>query len=91
MGELDHLLNHEAGLKALAGSAEVSELLARAASQDTAALSALELFAYAIKKQIGAYFAALEGLDCLVFKGGIGDARAPGARPQLPGLGGARH
>jgi acetate kinase len=71
--QLDHLLNHEAGLKALAGSAEVSELLARASSRDTAALSALELFAYAIKKQIGAYFAALGGLDCLVFTGGIGE------------------
>jgi acetate kinase len=71
--QLDHLLNHEAGLKALAGSADVSELLTRAGWHDTAALSALELFAYAIKKQIGAYFAALGGLDCLVFTGGIGE------------------
>ena len=71
--QLDHLLNHEAGLKALAGSAEVSELVARAGSGDAAALSALEVFAYAIKKQIGAYFAALGGLDCLVFTGGIGE------------------
>ena len=71
--QLDHLLNHEAGLKALAGSAEVSELVARAGSGDSVALAALELFAYAIKKQIGAYFAALGGLDCLVFTGGIGE------------------
>ncbi|MDF3071104.1 MAG: Acetate kinase, partial [Polyangiaceae bacterium] len=33
----------------------------------------LEHFAYAVKKQIGAYFAALGGLDCLVFAGGIGE------------------
>jgi acetate kinase len=72
-GQLDHLLNHEAGLKALAGNSEVSELAARAGSGDATALSALELFAYAIKKQIGAYFAALGGLDCLVFTGGIGE------------------
>jgi acetate kinase len=71
--QLEQLVNHEAGLTALAGSADVSLLLTRAANHDTAALSALQLFAYAIKKQIGAYFAALGGLDCLVFTGGIGE------------------
>ncbi len=74
--QLDQLVNHEAGLMALAGSAEVSVLLTRAAAHDTAALSALRMFAYAIKKQIGAYFAALGGLDCLVFTGGIGENAA---------------
>jgi acetate kinase len=34
---------------------------------------AIELFGYAIKKQIGAYAAALGGVDCLVFTGGIGE------------------
>jgi acetate kinase len=71
--ELERLLNHESGLKGLAGSADMSELLSRAAAIDTSALLAIELFAYAIKKQIGAYFAALGGLDCLVFTGGIGE------------------
>jgi acetate kinase len=74
--QLDQLVNHEAGLTALAGSADVLELLSRAATHDPAALSALRLFAYAIKKQIGAYFAALGGLDCLVFTGGIGENAA---------------
>ncbi|HKY40046.1 MAG TPA: acetate/propionate family kinase [Polyangiaceae bacterium] len=73
LDQLDRLVNHEAGLTALAGSAEVSVLLARASTHDAAALSALRMFAYAIRKQIGAYFAALGGLDCLVFTGGIGE------------------
>jgi acetate kinase len=66
--ELEQLLNHESGLKGLTGSADMSELLARAD-----ALAAVELFGYSIKKQIGAYVAALGGLDCLVFTGGIGE------------------
>src|SRR5262249_40320486 len=70
---LEQLLNHESGLQGLAGSADMSELLARATALDSEALAAIELFAYAIKKQIGAYFAALGGLDCLVFTGGIGE------------------
>jgi acetate kinase len=49
------------------------ELLSRAAASDASALLALEHFAYSVKKQIGAYFAALGGLDCLVFTGGIGE------------------
>ena len=36
-------------------------------------ITLLELFAYAVKKQIGAYAAVLGGLDCLVFTGGIGE------------------
>lgn len=67
---LEHLLNHESGLRGLAGTAQMTDILAR---DDAEAQSALELFAYAIRKQIGAYVAALGGLDCLVFTGGIGE------------------
>jgi len=73
VAQLEQLLNHESGLQGLAGSADMSELLSRAAAVDASALSAIELFAYSVKKQIGAYFAALGGLDCLVFTGGIGE------------------
>jgi len=70
---LDELVNHASGLKGLAGSADMLELTARAGAGDAAATAAIELFAYAIKKQIGAYWAILGGLDCLVFTGGIGE------------------
>jgi acetate kinase len=48
-----------------------------AASQgDERAQLALEVFAYRIRKYIGAYAAALEGLDALAFTGGIGQHSA---------------
>lgn len=67
---LEHLLHHESGLKALAGSADMRELLAR---DDDAAHEAIELFCYRIVKYVGAYLAVLEGhAEALVFTGGIG-------------------
>jgi acetate kinase len=67
---LERLLHHESGLKALAGSADMRELLAR---DDTAAHEAIELFCYRIVKYVGAYLAVLEGqMEALVFTGGIG-------------------
>ncbi len=76
---LEQLVNHQSGLLGLSGSSDVAQLLARAAQGDAEARSGIELFAYAIKKQLGAYVAALGGLDCLVFTGGIGE-KAPRVR-----------
>jgi len=73
LDELEHLVNHAAGLKGIAGSADMAELVTRAGERDASAQAAIELFAYSIKKQLGAYIAALGGLDCLVFTGGIGE------------------
>lgn len=74
--QLEHLVNHESGLLGVGGSADMVELLAREASGDARARAAIELFSYSLKKQIGAYAAALGGLDCLVFTGGIGEHAA---------------
>ena len=49
------------------------EVLERKNADETLAKIALEVYCYRIKKYIGAYFAALEGLDCLVFTAGIGE------------------
>jgi acetate kinase len=73
LDELEHLVNHAAGLQGMAGSADMRELVTRAGEHDTSAQAAIELFAYSIKKQLGAYIAALGGVDCLVFTGGIGE------------------
>jgi acetate kinase len=67
------LLQHEAGLRALAGTADVRELLER---KDSAAELALELFCYRIQKCVGAYLAVLEGAEAIVFTGGIGEHAA---------------
>lgn len=77
--QLEQLLNHESGLLGVGGSAQMSDLLAREASGDARARAAIQLFCYALKKQIGAYAAALGGLDCVVFTGGIGE-HAPRVR-----------
>jgi acetate kinase len=75
--QLDHVLNHESGLLGVSQlSADVRELLAREA-HDLRAAEALALFCYQAKKHIGAYAAALGGLDTLVFTGGIGENAAP--------------
>jgi acetate kinase len=51
-------------------------------SIDTRAAEAVELFCYQAKKWIGAYAAALGGLDTLVFSGGIGE-NAPEIRDRI--------
>jgi acetate kinase len=79
LSQLEQLLQHEAGLKALAGTADVRELLERT---DSAAELALELFCYRIQKCVGAYLAALEGAEAIVFTGGIGE-HAPAIRRKV--------
>jgi acetate kinase len=69
-GRLEHLLNHESGLMALAGTGDMRELLAR---QDSRARDAIDLYCYRIVKYVGAYLAALEGrAEAVVFTGGVG-------------------
>ncbi|HLX65794.1 MAG TPA: acetate/propionate family kinase, partial [Puia sp.] len=71
--ELSDLVNHQSGLLGVSGiSSDMRDLLARE-SQDAAAADAVELFTYQIRKSIGAYTAVLDGVDALVFTGGIGE------------------
>lgn len=83
---LEHLVEHEAGLLAVGGTPDVKTLLDRERSDDRARL-ALDVFAYAVKKAIGAYAAALGGLDLLVFTGGIGEHSAEIRARACSGLG----
>jgi acetate kinase len=74
---LEALLNHDAGLKALSGtSPDMRDLQAAAERGDANAQQAIEIFCYAIRKTIASYAAAMEGLDMLVFTGGIGEKSA---------------
>jgi acetate kinase len=70
LAQLERMLHQEAGLKALAGTADVRELQRRG---DPAAELALEIFCYRIRKYVGAYLAVLEGAEAIVFTGGIGE------------------
>jgi acetate kinase len=77
------MVNHESGLLGVSGiSSDVRDLLAREAAGDGHAAEALALFCYQAKKWIGAYAAALGGLDTLVFAGGIGE-NAPVIRERI--------
>jgi acetate kinase len=69
----DRLVNHESGLLGVSEtSSDMRDLHAREA-KDVRAAEAVALFCYQAKKWIGAYAAALGGLDTLVFAGGIGE------------------
>lgn len=72
--EIDHWLNFECGLKGLSGkTSDVRELIKLEQSGDAAAVLALAVFSYRVKKYIGSYAAALNGLDLLVFTAAIGE------------------
>lgn len=74
---LESLLNRDSGLKALSGGkADMRDLEAAAASGDSEARIAIEIFCTAIRKFVAAYAAVLGGLDLLVFSGGIGEHSA---------------
>ena len=70
------MANHESGLVGISEtSSDLRDLLARE-SGDVRAAEAVALFCYQAKKWIGAFTAALGGLDTLVFAGGIGENSA---------------
>ncbi len=71
---LESLLNHDSGLGALSGGESDMRLIEQCAQKgDPKAQLALDVFAHAVRKMIGAYAAELGGLDLLVFTGGIGE------------------
>lgn len=84
--QVDQLLNHESGLKGLGGSGDVRVLQTASASGDAAATLALDCFAYRVRKYVGAYAAALSGLDAIAFTGGIGEHSSIVRRKTCQGL-----
>jgi acetate kinase len=73
---LESLVDRESGLLAIGGTSDMRTLLDRAGTDPRARL-AVEMFGYAVRKAIGAFAAALGGIDLLVFTGGIGEHAAP--------------
>jgi acetate kinase len=79
---VDELVTHHSGLLAISGrSADMRELLAHE-DDDPRARLAVDVFCYQVRKWIGAFAAALGGLDTLVFTGGIGE-HAPAIRQRI--------
>jgi len=74
LGEAGTLLNKHSGLIGISGeSSDMREILASVKDEQKRSIYAFEIFCYRIKKYIGAYTAAMGGLDALVFTGGIGE------------------
>jgi acetate kinase len=83
LSEAGTLLNKHSGLIGISGeSSDMREILASVKDQQKRAIYAFEIFCYRIKKYIGAYSAAMNGLDALVFTGGIGE-NAPEVRKEV--------
>jgi acetate kinase len=80
--QMDALLNHSSGLAGISGvSNDMRTLLESAGQGNPRARLAIDVFCYRIRKYIGAYFAALNGADAVVFTAGIGE-NAPAIRAQ---------
>jgi len=74
---IDEVVNNQSGLLGISEtSADMRDLLAREKS-DSRAAEAVDIFCYQARKWIGALAAALEGLDLIVFSGGIGENASP--------------
>ena len=72
--DIQQIINKEGGLLGLSGiSGDFRKVQQSAKNGDIDSQVALDVFYYRIKKYIGAYIAVLEGLDILVFTGGIGE------------------
>jgi acetate kinase len=85
--EIDQLLNKKSGLLGLSGiSGDVREIEKAALKGNVRALTALKAFSYRVRKYIGAYLAAMGGMDVLIFTGGIGQGSAGVRSMALQGL-----
>lgn len=71
---VNNLINKKSGVAGISQlSSDMRDLEAAAAEGNEKALLALNMYAYKVKKYIGSYFAVLNGLDLLVFTGGVGE------------------
>jgi acetate kinase len=77
LDEIEHALEHESGLRGLAGTADMREVLARAERGEAEARQALGVYLHRLRAQIAAMVAAMDGLDAVVFTGGVGERSAP--------------
>lgn len=72
-GQLEDLLNHQSGLLGISGLSSDIRVLHEAAASNNEAKLAIKMFCYFVRKEIAAMISAMEGIDMLVFTGGIGE------------------
>jgi len=71
--EMAAALEHDSGLKGLADSADMREVLAARAGGDRRATVAIDVYLHRLRAAIAAMAAALGGVDALAFTGGVGE------------------
>jgi acetate kinase len=86
--EVDVTLNKYSGLYGISGTSnDMRDLLEEAGKGNARAQLAIDAFCYRVRKYIGAYFAAMDGADAVIFAGGIGENAAPVRERICSGLG----
>ncbi|KAF3997651.1 acetate/propionate family kinase [Glaciimonas immobilis] len=70
---LEEMVDHRSGLLGVSGIGSDMRRLREAASVNADARLAVQMFCYAVRKQVAAMIAALDGVDLIVFTGGIGE------------------
>jgi len=80
--QFNEMVNFQSGLLGVSETSSDMRDLLQHETQDVRAAEAVALFCYQVKKWIGAFAAALDGLDTLVFSGGIGE-NAPTVRARI--------
>jgi acetate kinase len=86
--DLDRVLNKESGLLGISGlSNDMRDVIEAAARGEARSALALEVYRYRLKKYVGAYAAAMGGLDVLVFTAGVGENSAETRAAACEGLG----
>ena len=76
LNQVNNLLIKESGMLGLTGYSDLRDIQAEAENGNANCKLALDMNAYRIKKYIGAYTAAMNGLDAIVFTAGIGENSA---------------
>jgi acetate kinase len=71
--EMADALEHDSGLRGLAGTADMREVLTASQAGDEAAVLARDVYVHRLRAGIAAMAAALGGVDALVFTGGVGE------------------
>ena len=85
--ELAATLEYRSGLAGLAGTGDMREVLARAAAGDRRAVLGRDVYLHRLRASIAAMTAAMDGLDVLVFTGGVGENTAEVRSRAAAGLG----
>lgn len=78
VGQVDELLNKKSGFLGMAGidSSDVRDVLAAMEQGNARAAAAIQVFVHQVRKYLGAYAAVMNGLDAVVFTGGVGEKAA---------------